>query len=53
LYSDHRFVKFTNEMIFGTRPGTAAGDQTTGVSEDEGQTLLAMVNNLANARQTL
>jgi hypothetical protein len=53
LYSDHRFVKYTNEMIFGTQPGTAAGDQMTDVPEEEAQDLLKLVNSLGNARQTL
>jgi hypothetical protein len=53
LYGDHRFVKYINEMIFGTQPGTAAGDQTEDVTESEAGTLLALINNLTEARQTL
>lgn len=53
IYSDHRFVKFVNEMIFGNQPGTAAGDTMTEVSEDEGKELLELVNSLGSARQTL
>ncbi len=53
LYSDHRFVKFTNEMIFGTQSGTAAGNQTEEVVEGEAGTLLALINSLTEARQTL
>jgi hypothetical protein len=53
LYSDHRFVKYANEMIFGTQPGTAAGNQNEEVSEKEAAELLELVNSLANARQTL
>jgi hypothetical protein len=53
LFSDHRFVKYQNEMIFGTAPGTAAGDKTEDISEKEATALLELVNSLVNARQTL
>jgi hypothetical protein len=53
LYADHRFVKYSNDMIFGTKPGTAAGNTSDTVSEDEAQRVLELVNSLTNARQTL
>jgi hypothetical protein len=53
LFSDHRFVKYKNEMIFGNRPGTANGTQTSNVTEVEAAQVLQLVNGLANARQTL
>lgn len=53
LYSDHRLLKYSNDMIFGTKPGTAAGDTNDAVSEDEAKKVLALVNGLTNARQTL
>lgn len=53
LYNDHRLTKYTNEMIFGTTPGTAAGNQSEEVTEGELTHLLTLVNGLGNARQTL
>jgi hypothetical protein len=53
LFSDHRMIKYVNEMIFGAQPGTAAGDKTEEVSESEAAGMLALVNTLGNARQTL
>jgi hypothetical protein len=53
LFADHRFVKYTNDMIFGTKPGTAAGNQMDEVGETEAAEVLALVNGLATARQTL
>jgi len=53
LFSDHRFLRYDNDMIFGNNPGTAAGDKTTEVSEKEAGEVLAMVNSLGSARQTL
>lgn len=53
LYGDHRLTKYTNEMIFGTKPGTAAGDQSVDMTEKEAAELVALVNSLQNARQTL
>lgn len=53
LYADHRFVKYSNDMIFGTKPGTAAGNTSDTVTEDEAQRLLQLVNSLTKARQTL
>ncbi|HEY6736572.1 MAG TPA: hypothetical protein VI322_02540 [Candidatus Saccharimonadia bacterium] len=53
LFGDHRFLKYTNEMIFGTQPNTAAGNQTEDVSEAEAADLLNLVNSLTTARQTL
>ena len=53
LFGDHRFMKYVNEMIFGNQPGTAAGDKSEEVSEKEAGEVLAMVNSLGSARQTL
>ena len=53
LFSDHRFVRYDNEMIFGNKPGTAAGNESAEVSEKEAGELLQMVNSLGSARQTL
>jgi hypothetical protein len=53
LFSDHRFVKYVNEMIFGAAPGTADGNKSEPVSEKEAGEVLALVNGLGNARQTL
>jgi len=53
LFGDHRLVKYENAMIFGTEPGTAAGDKSEDVSEKEASDLLLLVNSVANARQTL
>lgn len=53
LFGDHRLAKYVNEMIFGTTPGTASGNQQEEVSENEAAKLLELVNGLVNARQTL
>jgi hypothetical protein len=53
LFSDHRLTKYVNEMIFGTAPGTATGNQQEEVSEKEATALVQLVNSLTNARQTL
>jgi hypothetical protein len=54
LYGDHRFQKYRNDMIFGTKPGAGpAGDAPVDVTEAEAQSLLALVNSLTTARQTL
>jgi hypothetical protein len=53
LFGDHRLVKYTNEMIFGTQPGTAAGDTMQDVAETEAQSIVALINGLGSARQTL
>jgi len=54
LFSDHRLVKYVNEMVFGIQPGgTPAGTDMEPVSEEEAAKLLELVNSLQNARQTL
>jgi hypothetical protein len=53
LWADHRFTKYVNEMIFGGDKGTAAGNEQEPVGETEAGEVLAMVNNLGTARQTL
>lgn len=53
LFGDHRLVKYENAMIFGTSPGTPAGDKMEDVSEKEATDLLQVVNALSGARQTL
>lgn len=53
LFADHRLVKYVNEMIFGSKPGTASGNDPEPVSEEEAAGLLKLVNSLQNARQTL
>ncbi|MDB5178571.1 MAG: hypothetical protein JWN01_514 [Patescibacteria group bacterium] len=53
LFGDHRLEKYNNDMIFGTKPGSAAGDQSVPVYEPEAQELLALVNGLGQAQQTL
>ena len=54
LYSDHRFDKYENDMIFGQQPPTGAdGSTSTTVSEQEAQLLLQLVGSLTSARQTL
>ncbi len=53
LFGDHRFLKYQNEMIFGTTAGTAAGDRTEEVTDSEALELIALVNGLGSARQTL
>jgi|ERR1700683_230277 len=53
LFADHRLVKYSNDMIFGTQAGTAAGNEMQDVSEAEAQTILAQVNALGSARPIL
>ena len=53
LFGDHRLVKYTNEMIFGTTAGTATGTEMNEVTEEEAGQLLTFVNSLTDARQTL
>jgi hypothetical protein len=53
LFSDHRLVKYVNEMIFGSEPGGPAGDKSEAVSEQEAADLVKLVNTLGSARQTL
>jgi hypothetical protein len=54
LFNDHRLMKYQNDMIFGTKAGTAAnGDISTEVTEEEAQQVLQLVNTLGQARQTL
>lgn len=52
LYSDHRFERYRDHMIFGTQPGTG-NEAAEEVSEAEASGLVQLVNSLANARQTL
>jgi hypothetical protein len=53
LFNDHRLVKYINEMIFGKNPRSATGNENQEVSESEATELLALVNMLGSARQTL
>jgi hypothetical protein len=53
LFSDHRLMKYVNEMIFGAEPGGPAGNNTENVSEQEAADLVQLVNSLGSARQTL
>ena len=53
LFSDHRLLKYVNEMIFGSKPNTQSGNQNQEVSEAEAAALLELVNTLGTARQTL
>jgi hypothetical protein len=53
LFGDHRMTKYVNEMIFGNQPGGSDGNQQTEVSDKEANEVLALVNALADARQTL
>lgn len=53
LFSDHRLMKYENDMIFGTQPNTPAGNQSEAVSETEASAVLNLVNSLTSARQTL
>ncbi len=53
IFSDHRMTKIVNEMIFGTKPGTATGNLNEEVSEKEATELIAEINALTEARQTL
>lgn len=53
IFSDHRMTKVLNDMIFGTQAGTAAGNTSEDVSEDEAAALVLLVNGLTEARPTL
>jgi hypothetical protein len=53
IFTDHRMVKYTNDMIFGSQPGEQAPDKMEDVAEPEAAEVLALVNTLGNARQTL
>ncbi len=53
LFSDHRLMKYVNEMIFGNAPGTATGNTNEAVEEQEAASLVELVNGLGGARQTL
>jgi hypothetical protein len=53
MFADHRFVKYENAMIFGAERGTATGNDSQVVSEEDGHALLELVNGLGTARQTL
>jgi hypothetical protein len=53
IFSDHRFTKLVNEMIFGTKAGTASGNAPEDVSEKEANELVLTINALMQARQTL
>ena len=52
IFSDHRMTKNLNEMIFGTKAGTSTGDFTGEATEQEAAQLVALLNTLAEARQT-
>jgi hypothetical protein len=53
IFSDHRMTKFVNEMIFGMKPGTQAGNSTEDVTEEEAAALAERIKGLTEARQTL
>ncbi len=53
IFSDHRMTKNVNEMIFGTKPGTASGNLSEEVTEQDAAELIAEINALTEARQTL
>jgi len=53
LFSDHRLEKYQNDMIFGSQPGAMPDTTNEPVAEQEAQELLALVNSLAQAQQTL
>lgn len=53
IFSDHRFEKYHNDMIFGAAPSGADGSGGESITETEAQELLGIVNGLANARQTI
>jgi hypothetical protein len=53
LFGDHRFTKYQNDMIFGTSAGTNSGNKSEDVTQDEAAKVLALVNGLTTARQTL
>jgi hypothetical protein len=53
LFSDHRFNKSVNEMVFGTSATGADGTSTEPVSQAEADQILELLNSLQTARQTL
>ena len=53
IFSDHRMMKTVNEMIFGTQPGTATGNDSEEVGEEEAAKVAALIRSLTEARQTL
>jgi hypothetical protein len=53
IFSDHRMMKTVNEMIFGTKPGTATGNESVEVGEEEAAQVDTLVRSLTEARQTL
>ena len=53
IFSDHRFVKLENDMIFGNKPGAVDVKPSEEVTEQEAQELIALINSLTQARQTL
>lgn len=53
LFGDHRLVKYENEMLFGTKPSSATGNEMSEVSDSEAVGVITLVNSLQTARQTL
>ena len=53
IFSDHRFMKLVNEMIFGNKPGAVEVNQSEEVSEKEALELITLINSLTQARQPL
>jgi hypothetical protein len=53
IFSDHRFVKLVNDMIFGNKPGAVAVNQSEEVTEKEALELITLLSSLSRARQTL
>jgi hypothetical protein len=54
LFADHRLVKYDNAMIFGNKPGEQAGGrENQDVTDAEAVQVIALVNSLGQARQTL
>ncbi len=54
LYADHRFEKYTNNMLFGSTPDASDANVGTPVTEQEVKDLLVVINSLqTEARQTL
>jgi hypothetical protein len=53
IFADHRFVKFVNNMMFGTKPGVQPPNpEQAEVTEEDAAQLLNLVNSLTQARQT-
>src|SRR5476651_1023152 len=53
IFSDHRFIKLVNEMIFGNKPGAVEVNKSEEVSEKEALELMTLINSLTQARQPL